>query len=561
MKASNSSPSINPAMKTIAIMQLTRFGDLIQTLQAIDNLKQLYPQYRVILIARSQFAQPLNFLIKSKVDKLYLLDTQKIFSNKDLTGIKGAVSELDTFLNSVNSEDIEVLVNLSFSKSSNYLATLINSNHHIGSHFNKTHNTIVSDKWSQLLYSTVMRGNLNPFSLVDLFRNIIGLKPSPSNVSLVKSQKRKSILIHPFASSERKSWKVEKWVEIIYRLLKDHPDYSITLAGAKNEVLKSQLICENPLLKTFQSRITNLTGKTNLEELFKELSVNQFFVGHDSMVGHLASLTQTPTLTISLGSVRPHETTPYHVNAYNLAPKTKCFPCFPSDNCQYYQCQHDIPYQAVTGAVKCLIENGEINSENIKQQTSSFHLSSVNLYKAKYENGVFGLTNLCETHLDHQEIFRTFYKITWSFVLGDQEINSTFPKLNPKTHKELLMSLNGIQHLYELSEFGMKYSQYILEEIASQNPSIQKIKEFSKKIDEIDQLQRLVEKTHPYLAPIIDYFTLRKGNLFGENVVQLTESSYKVFEECSNICSIIFELVESTISEHKNNNTIKPLNK
>ncbi|RPJ77882.1 MAG: hypothetical protein EHM20_05245 [Alphaproteobacteria bacterium] len=126
-----------------------------------------------------------------------------------------------------------------------------------------------------------------------------------------------------------------------------------------------------------------------------------------------------------------------------------------------------------------------------------------------------------------------------------------FPKLTPSTHRDLLDAMTGLQHLYELAEFGKKYSHYILEEISSQTPSISKIKEYSKKIDEIDQLQAMVQKTSPYLAPIIDYFAVRKGNLFGDSVVKLTESSYYAFEECSSLCSIVFELVENSISEHK----------
>jgi hypothetical protein len=111
--------------------------------------------------------------------------------------------------------------------------------------------------------------------------------------------------------------------------------------------------------------------------------------------------------------------------------------------------------------------------------------------------------------------------------------------------------MTGLQHLYELSEFGQKYSRFILEEISSATPSIAKIKEFSKKIDEIDHLQAMVQKTSPYLAPIIDYFTVRKGNLYGENIVKLTESSYYCFEENAHLSSVMYELIQNTIAEYK----------
>jgi hypothetical protein len=155
--------------------------------------------------------------------------------------------------------------------------------------------------------------------------------------------------------------------------------------------------------------------------------------------------------------------------------------------------------------------------------------------------------------LDSADIFRSLYRIAWSFVLNDTEETANFPKLTNNTHRELLESLNGLQHLFELSEFGKKYSRFILEEIASRTPRITQIKEYSKKIDEIDHLQALVQKTSPNLAPIIDYFAVRKANLHGESLVELTESSYYSFEECASLCSILFELIENTISEHKLN--------
>lgn len=538
---------------TLAIVQLTRFGDLIQTAQAIEELRKNNPEYRVILVARSQFARPLDFVLKKSFDKIYYLDTKKIFNNAEIGGINSSLEGLNQFLVEISSEAIEVLINLSFSKSSSYLSSLIKSNHKIGSFFTLDNKVQINDKWSQLLYATVMRGSLNPFSLVDLFKNIIGIKSAEKSSSPASSSScNPTIILHPFASQERKSWRAEKWVEVIYRTLKENDNYSIQIVGAKNEIIKSQLITENPLLKTFHHRIQNMVGKTTLTELFGELKKSKLFVGHDSMIGHLAALAETPTLTVSLGSVRPQETTPYHENAYNLAPRTKCFPCFPSDACTFNQCHHDIPYQIVSSSIKQLLEKGEITSEWMKTSVSSFHLSSVNFYRSRFYNGQMSLESLIENHVDSPDIFRALYKIAWSFTISNTDEKLPFPTLTANTHRDLLDALTGLQHLYELSSFGQKYSQYILEEISSQTPSIHKIKEYSKKIDEIDHLQGLVLKTSPNLAPIVDFFAIRKANLHGSNVVELTESSYYAFSECSNISSILFELIENTISEHKN---------
>lgn len=546
---------------TIAILQTTRFGDLIQTAQAISELKIQYPQYRVVLIARSQFARPLDFAFQNLVDKTYYLDTKSIFQNAETNGLANTVRAIDIFLHDIKSETIDVLVNLSFSKSSAYLTSLINSQHKIGAYYNLSNKMCIDDKWSQMLFSTVMRGSLNPFSLVDLFRNIIGIKPTAKAVTgIPSSDKKKNVVIHPFASQERKAWKTDKWVEVIYKTLKEN-DCTVTIVGAKNEIAKSQTILENPLLKNFSHRLINLTGKTTLEQLALEVKNSKLFVGHDSMVGHLAALSNTTSLTISLGSVRPQETTPYQMNAYNLSPRTKCFPCFASDACGTYQCHHDISHQAISASIKLLLDKNEITAQDIKKGISSFHLSSVNFYRSKFVNNQMLLDNLIEGNLDTVEVFRSLYRVTWSFIIGDTEESAPFPRLSQSTHRDMLATLSGLQHLFELSDFGKRYSRYILEEISSATPSIVKIKDFSKKIDEIDQLQTMVQKTSPYLSPFIDYFAVRKANIQGDNIVALTENSYYAFEECGNLSKILYELIESAIAEFKINNPRNELNK
>nr|MBP9680245.1 hypothetical protein [Bacteriovorax sp.] len=171
--------------------------------------------------------------------------------------------------------------------------------------------------------------------------------------------------------------------------------------------------------------------------------------------------------------------------------------------------------------------------------------------RARLLKGQMYLENLIDNHIESTDIFRSLYRVAFSFVISDHEENLPFPKLTNHTHRDLLDALTGIQHLFELSEFGKNYSRFILEEISGPTPSIARIKEYSKKIDEIDQLQVLVQRTSPFLNPIIDYFAVRKANLFGDGLVKLTESSYYAFEECANLCSVLFELIENTISEHK----------
>jgi len=545
--------------KTIAIIQLTRLGDIIQTYQAALELKTQNSNIRLVLIARKKFSSPLSFLLKQVFNKIIELDFQEISSSHNLVETS---KKLTTFVNEISAEKIDVLVNLSFSKSSAYLSQLIKATHKLGMFYDERNQIRINDNWSQYIYSNVMGSAFNGINLVDLFKFILGVKGNETAHPIQSAPITKRLIVHPFASHAKKRWRPTKWIEVLSKILRENEQIDIILIGDKSEYLSAEQIRLAPVLASFVDRIKNEAGKISLEEITQLFSPETIFVGHDSMVGHLASLKQARIVTVSLGTVRPNETSPFIEGAYNISPRSKCFPCFPQDSCELHQCHADIPYQVVAGILGLLISGEEVNAKTIVQATSLFHLSSVDIFKTYFSSA--GLLDIKST-MNHEptisDVFRKVFRVTWLYFLGRIEENQNFPQLSNNGHKELLARLGGLQHLFELCEFGKKYSRFILEEISSQVPSLAKIKDFSKKIDEIDSLQTLVKKSHPQLAPIIDHFAVVKGNLIGENLVELTENSYLAFDDSRLVTSVTFDLLEKIIAEYKIKTTVGKMSK
>lgn len=556
-----SSKNISTATKDrpcIAILQTGSLSDMLMTIKACESFKELHSDLRIILITRSRLQTELNFLLTNKFDEIYTFDNQKIFNGASQDGIRSAIYRLNEFLSTLAHENIDVLINLSQTTSSNYLSSVIQSKQKIGNHIDLNNQVVTTDKWSQVMASTVLRGPLNPFSIVDMYRNIIGIKTIDNSQSKKILPKTNWITIHPFSVNDKATWRAEKWVEVIYKTLKDNSDATICLIGSKANLLKSQLITENPLLKQFKKRIENLTGKTKFSDAFELISQSRLYIGHESTLTHLAAHTSTPTLTIALGTTRAQEIIPYQANAYLVSPRTNCHPCVQSTECSGLQCHHDIPYQLISNVVKKLYNDSELDLDWSTKNISAFHLSSVSFYKTSITERL-NLHSLTTESIDTQEMMRSFYKIAWSFLLNDQEINLPFPKLGLKSYSDLIDATGAIGYFFELCEFGKKYSRFILEEISSETPNISKIKDFSLKIDEIDNLQKMILKSSIYLTPVVEYHMLRKGNLVGSNIVELTESSYYAFEEAAQLSSILFELFENSINYHREeNNLAKP---
>lgn len=534
---------IDPAAKHLAIIQVTRIGDILQTCHAARLLKINHPDIKISLIARKQFIEPIRFLVTQIFDHIHSLDLKSSINLND--GMSGSVYNIKKQLKAVNHIEYSASINLSFSKSSSYLHSLIKSKHKIGPHYNLKNEKIIQDKWSQYLFASVMRGALNPFNLVDLFSNIIGVEKKSTHLSNKEfsQAKKDNILIHPFASHDKKYWKSSKWTEVIYRILSENKDVTIHIAGSSEDQEKYDEIVNVPILEKVKERIRPIIGQS-LSDLYKQVDETYLFIGHDSMLGNLLSFKNIKTITVSLGTVRPLETAPYAINNIVLAPKTSCYPCFPNTKCEFYKCHGDIPYQALQGVVNQLLKSNNFNKKEFVTEVSPFHLNSVSINKTTVNNvGQLIFENLLDDFQTAKDVFIEFYRTIWSYTFSEVDIEVAPLNINQQTKAVLSSQAQTIAHIYELTEFGKKYSRYILEEISNKTPDITKIKSFSKKIDEIDRLLDVLTETSPYIAPIIDYGTVAKSNLHGDNLVQLTESSFYIYQEMANCASIIYEFL------------------
>ena len=158
---------------------------------------------------------------------------------------------------------------------------------------------------------------------------------------------------------------MQKWKEVIKEVpITDNNDTHMTIVGSIAEKEKAYEIYNFEELQSFKSRIKVLISKDSIWIFKVLLKKADLFVGHDSMVGHLSSFNNIQCLTISLGTVRYIETNPYGEGNYNIIPKTKCFPCFPSSECDNFKCHLDIPTKIVASSITCLIEDGFISEEN-----------------------------------------------------------------------------------------------------------------------------------------------------------------------------------------------------
>ncbi|MDH5581779.1 MAG: hypothetical protein OEY33_07715 [Bdellovibrionales bacterium] len=515
---------------TIGILQITRFGDLIQTLTACKELKEQYPEYELLLICRESFGKPLEFILNKTFDKIIYLNLKEIIETPK--SIQPGIKNISNFIENINNENLDILINLSWSLSSQYIATMIKAKNYMGLKVDRCLRPQTKDSWSTLVFSSVMRGLLNPFNIIDIYKGILGVKRELHAEVVQSPDLSETLIFHPFASQEEKTWSIDKWVEIIYQLLKKNPSLIIHIVGSKKDHHHCESFIKSKLLIPYQERIKMDIGTRSIENIYELALKSRLFVGSDSMVGQLCAFAGLQTLTLSKGSVRPHETTPYGSKNYNIMLKDQ---------------KRDLPYNLVIASIQQLIEERAISYNNLKKVVPIKSLRLTNIYESYFSREGFLSLKELQGNEDLHSSFRIVYKILWAYYINNIEINCTPPKLTKKNINQLKNYLPAFEQLFELIDFGKKYSLYIYNELEKDSPEMNILKEYSEKLTEIDHLQIYLRNNFPLLGPIVDFFTVKKANLSGSHIEEIAGQSVLIYEDYSNLISALYELVINII--------------
>lgn len=539
--------------KTICVLQVTRIGDVLQTIRALLSFKNENPDIRLIFVGRKRFCKQIEIYLKSVFDEIFLFEVDEFFDLKN-PNLDDCKKRIQNFINEVNHLPIDALVNLSFSKSSEYLAKLIPATNRIGFFRDEKSNLVIKDKWSQYVFSNIMANNLNTFNLVDVFRNMVGLK-IPFFSTRLPEAKGNNIIVHPFASSKRKAWAEYKWSELLIHICKNHPLAKVVIIGSNNDIGECEKILSHPELEKHTEQIVSLVGEKKIFELSEYYEDATLFIGHDSMGGHLASLHNIQTLTIGLGTTRAHETIPYGNLNYYLTPNMDCFPCTPRQSCETFECHKEISISTVSGCVDQLIHKGMIDFEKVEKNLNDEQKSRFNLWTSHIDENVgLRLSQINPFSTNLRNSFLKFYDILWNYQLLGFEIEGSFPKLSEVQYRTLLSLKQGLNSLFELGEFSQTYSGYLIRESSAETTNLNNIKEFFEKLNEIDEMLLTLKKSFPIFAPLIDSFFVSKNNLVTSGLKAQAEEIYVIGQEFCNQLKVVFDLVEMTIQNYQTNN-------
>ncbi len=162
-----------------------------------------------------------------------------------------------------------------------------------------------------------------------------------------------------------KRWPVERYREIIHRLVHERNAQVLLIGGTDDIVLNQTLIST---LDVPEGTVLNLAGKTNFGESAALLERCALFIGNDSSPMHLAAAVGIPVIAI-FGPTSPQEYGPYplddpqHIALWHNPKGRPCFFLGKMQPCADCTCMQSVTVKEVWNAVQRLtptIQNKEV---------------------------------------------------------------------------------------------------------------------------------------------------------------------------------------------------------
>ncbi len=509
------------AMKEIAIISLTRFGDLIQATPLLRILKRTYPEARITLVVEQRFASILPLVrdcdrvISLRKDEL----AKKIaFATDPLEPyfcLEGLVRELEVV-------HYDLLINLTFSRMSAFLTSLAHAGKIAGLTCGEKGEKLMHSLWGIYLF-TYLEGNnrlFNRINLVDIFTRLGGMEPDGKPVELTETEKgsafadnfltenglggEKVVGLQLGASDPIRCWSPESFARLS-DMLQEKLGVKTILFGSPGE----QRLADRAL-SAMALPAVSAVGGTSIEELFSLLKRCSLLVTNDTGTMHFAAAGGVPSLMLGTGPAFFRGTGPYSAGNLALQADIPCAPCRYNFNCPDPVCREIISTDAVYDACRAMLQGKDtVPGKN-----------GVQVYRSFFGNDGYLDWQRCDGGDVDTGGPGARYGRMWKGLLDD---GISFPPVTDASVEGETTELAG------MAGKGMEISSAIAA-AARMNPlPLDRLTRLGDAETELAARMKRYGSLHPELVPLIDFFSLMRDNIISEQLPTIAAETRRCY--------------------------------
>jgi len=354
-------------MEKILVVQLSRMGDLVQTLPLLKRLKQEKADCEISLMCVREFSEVIgNSRLADRLIYLPFGDVKKVLKPDDQINL----SNIDPILEIPElKEEYDFVINLTHTLGAGYICERVNGKRKAG-RINAHEGEIrLSGDWVKYLFASSQNRTQNLFNLVDMYVGIGGIPQKPIEdylevaaddrdkaYALLKAngyeEKGRLIAFQMGANKLHRAWPADNFVLLADQLIK-RTDVEIVLLGSEKEREigdRFQRQAEFPVI--------DLIGKTGLADLPAVIEHCDLLISNDTGPIHIAAAVKTKVLGLYFSTAYFSETAPYGKGNVIIQAELPCSPCHEREMCEEMECRDYLNVEAV-GQVAEMVLDGK----------------------------------------------------------------------------------------------------------------------------------------------------------------------------------------------------------
>lgn len=425
------------------VLQLARFGDIVQSKRLILSLLQGGEVYLVV----DKSLEELAMLIYPKVHIIGI-------HAHNATAIQAGIENI-SILNDLQSINFDAVYPLNHSSLTQSVSTLFSPEILRG--YSRNYTQERHSEWVRLAFRWMSDRQIAPINLVDFWANFAQNPLDPRLVNPIAEGHGKGIGVVLAGQNSRRSLKANEYARVIHAIFERYHSSllankspsikAIYLFGTQNETdFAEQLTASLP--HKLQDFTHNLAGKTNWKSLTDALTGLDVLLSPDTGTAHLAAHLGVPVEGFFLSSASCFETGPYGLGHTIWQPNLPCFPCMEFQDCSqkelichnYFANPHFL--MELQG-----IQNIQSSNEapNIIRYSSSFQQ-----YKQQYEQSY-------NSHTTEQEPFG----LTWQ---AENTSHKSIPHFEKRKKLRALLEGYSVNTKYARNSDAVYFDEFLYHE-------------------------------------------------------------------------------------------------
>lgn len=404
----------------ILVIQLSRFGDLLQTTPMLCALRRRYPHASITVLSRYNVME----IYKDNPDVDYVeLFSIEAYTNKLIEGPEDILSyyvELRDAVARLKSMKFDLVLNTTHDRFCTFLAYLLAAPEIKGMYLSaaKRLRILINGFWFKYLRCTSNFREIASFNLADIYKNAVGGDMALRNLffhtpdgplleaehllnrNSIDNKRNYYIGFQLGTSTGNRRWPL-KYFAALGNMLHQDKRAQVVLLGNSDEKGMGE-----KLAGLMEVKPLDFIGRTNLSVLAAILKKCVLLVTNDTGTMHLAEAVGTRCVALFFESANPFQTGPYGAGHIICAPELDCFPCPTTFKCEDKKCLDVITVDTVYRLIRHKLDE---NTAKTIHPTGG-----VRIYETRFvKTGTWDAWPMEKARLNKNDLARRIFRSMW----------------------------------------------------------------------------------------------------------------------------------------------------